>query len=81
VTEYEVSYKLSVARANPIRVFRVNESTTSTRISNLIPGVSYTVVVRAFIDELSGTPTNSVLKTSEIGEGLGRAELTCCCIG
>lgn len=68
VTQYEVTHRLSVAGANPIRRMRLSNSTFFFRVSDLLPDVLYEVAVRALIEEFEGQDFMSVLKTLSIGE-------------
>lgn len=67
VTAYEVTHHLSLPDASPIGRSLVNGSTTSLRLTDLLPRVSYNVVVLGLIADLRGDPLVSVLSTRDIG--------------
>jgi hypothetical protein len=68
VTGYEVMHQLSLpVDSNPIRQTQLSNSTFLLRVSDLIPDLSYQIIVVALIGDLRGVAVMSVQSTLEIG--------------
>ena len=67
ITEYEVTYRLSMSGANPINRIRVNRTVNSHRVIQLIPQVLYSISIRAYIKNLKGDAMTSIISTQGIG--------------
>lgn len=70
ITAYEITHQLHVRDANPIGQVQVNASSRSFRVTDLLPEVTYQIVLRAIIENLVGEPRTVTLSTTSIGECL-----------
>ncbi len=68
ITEYEIIHRLSREGENPIAQKRVTMGTTSHRITNLIPDLTYELTVKALIEDFEGQSLKVVQSTNTIGQ-------------
>ena len=67
VTGYEVIHQLNTPDANPIGQVLLDESLTTHRFTNLLPGRAYQIFVRALVEGRRGQPRQVAQSTRQIG--------------